>query len=1168
MVEEENDEGVVNEDFDECETESSRKETDDEVDSEQFDPNELENGEEQEEFDPNEPEGNIEQEEFEPNELNEEEEPEQFDPNESEENNEENEFDPNEIGGDDESDYDPYGYEGNFEQEGNSPGFYENFNAESMNTVLLSENLIYAYLSEYMELMAEKEAETEVSEEQADVDNSKEEISELKQFLNEERERIRLEQQHADLDEINEPESEFVAEEEDLEQEQEVEVGNQEKVSEEMVPSNEEEIENQEMKLEEELQSALPNESIESGKVEEIEEKNKELQPHGIEEKIEEQEKELKADDEKNEKYEEHQSKNQIEEEHDIKTELIALENELELSKEEHEEREEHEESTKEGELSQISQELEVIHEINSSETEVLTYGQEEQLEQIEEYKDPHQELEEILEQTRKFEQEALIEVEQEQEKSDKNIEENYEKTKKLYNQETGRRAIYANNETEGFKQWLEQKKESEEKQEHLRIEKENAEVLNKEIEQESDEGINPKLRLLLKEIIENYNFLENLTTRFKELYESAQNKQISKAEKNELNLLINSLKKVGPTKFMLFASIKAIKRYTIKEGFSDKANLNHTLTNFFTKFMQNNLVFKNLKELISPIEAELFERFMHFTHETELIKNIVNEFNKRGNWIKNLRHTQTFINFLKKRLLLFKNKFQAEILAKYLSLIIELKEADSISKAIKNLLMTNKGKFNAFNLEKWLLISYESARNQLKKIFTEDEYQKYVRTQEHVSIKTIQIIANKKGGKCHTKEIKNAKSKVDLECAEGHKFSTTYNSVVYADTWCPECHIYLGEEICRQFFERIFKRPFPKSKPPWLHGLELDGLCNALKITWEYQGRHHYEKAFGRTDEELKKIQTVDAYKAKKSEDQGNLHLQIPGVKFLPYDKMQNYIVKLYEKLSGKSLGKIPKYNWREFKIHENEHAKKFRTYIEEKGGTLLTPYFSAKKEVTILCEKGHQWTTSPNSIYMKNWCPECAGNKKGTTEEYQKIGEKFQCELLNTYINAKTLLQYKCPKGHKFKKNPYWLKKKFEEIEILCPECKTYLYAKKFQKFVRNKRGQIVTPYKGRFKPIKIKCEHEHEWETTPGSTYQGHWCKTCKEENNPNKNRQEAAKQEFLKIIKARNYALISKYKNTSKQVRVKCQRNHTFTITPNYFKKLVKLKKEPCRDCRKN
>ena len=271
---------------------------------------------------------------------------------------------------------------------------------------------------------------------------------------------------------------------------------------------------------------------------------------------------------------------------------------------------------------------------------------------------------------------------------------------------------------------------------------------------------------------------------------------------------------------------------------------------------------------------------------------------------------------------------------------------------------------------------------------------------------------------------------------------------------------------------------------------------------------------------------------------------------------------------MSGKSLGNVPEYDWREFTLHENKHAKKYRKYVEEKGGTLLSPYFTAKKQVTMLCRQGHEWTTTPDSIYRGNWCSVCAGNIKGTTEQYREIGEKFQCELQNEYTNAKTLLQYKCQKGHVFSKNPYWLKKVYKkfknnpEIKNICPDCEKELYAKTFQSLVEKRGGTLLTPYKGRFKPIKIRCEHEHDWDTTPAVVSQGSWCKTCADNN-----RQETAKQKFLKKIKPLNYTLLSNYENSTKQVQLKCQRNHSFLITPKYLNKLVNQKKEPCGKCRK-
>jgi thiol-disulfide isomerase/thioredoxin len=504
------------------------------------------------------------------------------------------------------------------------------------------------------------------------------------------------------------------------------------------------------------------------------------------------------------------------------------------------------------------------------------------------------------------------------------------------------------------------------------------------------------------------------------------------------------------------------------------------------------------------------FEQFLAYAHRIEPIKIYINEFISSRNWLKDFQPTKTFIEFMKTKHKQLKNgvrndasqtsKGQADIISEYITLLIQIREHDSLNKTILNLLKNNKGKFNAFDIQHWLLVSDTSARNQLKRLLSDEEYEQYVRTQTHASIKTIQAIAKKRNGKCHTKTFKNAKSKLHLECAEGHQFHTTYDSVVYHNTWCPHCHIYVSETICRKFFERIFKRSFPKSYPEWLvnklgNQMELDGYCKELGIAFEYQGIQHRRKAFGKNKEEIEKIKKEDKLKAKLCNQNGIILLQIPDEELVPYEKMQNHIIGQYEKLTNKKLKDIPTYEHKEFNIHENKHAKKFRDYVEQKGGTLLTPYLSAKKEVTILCEKGHQWTTTPDSVYRDNWCSVCSGNVKGTAGYFSEIGKKFGCELISEYINAKTPLWYRCKKEHEFKKDPYWLKRNQKSIEILCPQCIKDNYAKKFEDFVKRKRGMLLTPYKGRFKPVTIQCNNKHEWDTTPGAVYQGSWCPNCR-------------------------------------------------------------------------
>lgn len=54
------------------------------------------------------------------------------------------------------------------------------------------------------------------------------------------------------------------------------------------------------------------------------------------------------------------------------------------------------------------------------------------------------------------------------------------------------------------------------------------------------------------------------------------------------------------------------------------------------------------------------------------------------------------------------------------------------------------------------------------------------------------------------------------------------------------------NEERCREIFEGIFQRPFPKIRPNWLKrsstgkNLELDGYNPDLKLAFEYNGAQH----------------------------------------------------------------------------------------------------------------------------------------------------------------------------------------------------------------------------------------------------------------------------------------------------------------------------------------
>jgi hypothetical protein len=480
---------------------------------------------------------------------------------------------------------------------------------------------------------------------------------------------------------------------------------------------------------------------------------------------------------------------------------------------------------------------------------------------------------------------------------------------------------------------------------------------------------------------------------------------------------------------------------------------------------------------------------------------------------------------------------------------------------------LANPKKYNAYDLEKWLIISDNSARYQLKKMFKSEDYKSLIRTQIHVKIDQIKEICQERGGKCHTSKVKNAKSKVQIECNEGHFFETTFDSIVYANTWCPHCNLLVSERICRKFFEKMFNAKFPKSYPVWLinengNQMELDGYNKELGLAFEYQGIQHRRIAFNLTDSDLKQIQKDDCIKLKGCKENNVILFQIPDKDIVPYDKLQEYIEEQYRIKTGKQLKIEKKFDYKNFKIYENKYAEKFKAYIKSKGGKLKSPYFTAKTPVRLECDQGHTWETTPDSIYSNNWCPVCAKNVKGSGLLFEKIGKLFDCELTSDYINAKTAIWFKCKKGHKFKKSPYWLKKDYQEIDILCPKCKMESYSKNLENLVAEKGGIILDKYKGRFKKITIKCKNKHIWETTPAVIYQGGWCQKCAQIKEKGKRA-----KKFELLVNEIQYELLSDYININKSVELRCPNNHRLSLTPKYLKRLVEKNVEPCLKCRR-
>lgn len=168
-----------------------------------------------------------------------------------------------------------------------------------------------------------------------------------------------------------------------------------------------------------------------------------------------------------------------------------------------------------------------------------------------------------------------------------------------------------------------------------------------------------------------------------------------------------------------------------------------------------------------------------------------------------------------------------------------------------------------------------------------------------------------------------------------------------------------------------------------------------------------------------------------------------------------------------------------------------------KERGGKCLSDvYKDNKKYLKWECSEGHQWETSLDMIKnSKQWCPNCAGVAKLNIDICHKIAKERggKC-LTEEYSNIRTLIEWECDKGHKWKANIHNVK----DSESWCPYC-----SGKFNnnielcKELAEKRGGkcLSEKYVNNRSPLHWECDKGHQWYANLDNVKNAYsWCPTC--------------------------------------------------------------------------
>lgn len=109
--------------------------------------------------------------------------------------------------------------------------------------------------------------------------------------------------------------------------------------------------------------------------------------------------------------------------------------------------------------------------------------------------------------------------------------------------------------------------------------------------------------------------------------------------------------------------------------------------------------------------------------------------------------------------------------------------------------------------------------------------------------ISELQEYARNKKGRLVSTTYSNGRVKLEWECAKGHQWSASWESVKNAKSWCPECASFKTERECRKLLQDKLGITLKKHKfKDEGQILEWDGYSKEHNIAFEYQGYQHFD--------------------------------------------------------------------------------------------------------------------------------------------------------------------------------------------------------------------------------------------------------------------------------------------------------------------------------------
>ena len=296
--------------------------------------------------------------------------------------------------------------------------------------------------------------------------------------------------------------------------------------------------------------------------------------------------------------------------------------------------------------------------------------------------------------------------------------------------------------------------------------------------------------------------------------------------------------------------------------------------------------------------------------------------------------------------------------------------------------------------------------------------------------------------------------------------------------------------------FDKPFAKTRPKwLKGLKKFPLELDGYNKELNIAFEYQGAQHYKFVpfYYKSQEQFEYRMKVDVHKRKLCKDKGVILIEIPYT--VKLHNIQKFIVKELFKLGIKkdkpflSIDDIviPNCDVKMFSIIQD--------IVEEKEGIILADKYVRSDHVfDVICKEGHQFQTCYNYLRDGNWCKDCVtlSQRIGVEKMIEFAKSKNGKCLSKVYTTNKHKLEWECEKGHRFSMRAndvltgHWCN--------VCGGSKQHTIEMMRELAKKNNGKCLSEVYTNNRTLLEWECEKGHKFKSYSSNIINGSWCNYC--------------------------------------------------------------------------